>query len=57
MFDISLTTVRHHGEVVTLGRNVALKLLLEKSAPNERAGVWHRGLNVALKSRLKTERI
>ncbi len=59
MSDISLTTVRHHGEVVTLGRNVALKLLLEKSAPNERAWVWPRGLNVALRSRLslRTERI
>jgi hypothetical protein len=55
--DISLTTVRHQGEDVTLGRNVALKLLLEKSAPNERAGVWHRRLNLALKSRLRTERI
>jgi hypothetical protein len=55
--DISLTIVRHHGEVVTLGRNVALKLLLEKSAPNERAGVWHKGLRFALMARLKVERV
>jgi hypothetical protein len=55
--DISLIIVRHHGEVLPLGRNVALKLLLEKSAPNERAGVWHKGLKIALRSRLHAEHI
>jgi len=36
MSDITLTVIYHHGEALPLGRNVAVKLLLEKSAPKER---------------------
>jgi hypothetical protein len=55
--DISLTVVRHHGEVVPLGRNVALKLLLEKSTPNQRMGRWHKGLKIAFGARLRAENL
>jgi hypothetical protein len=32
MSDITLTIVRHRGKALPLGRNVAVKLLLEKSS-------------------------
>jgi hypothetical protein len=40
--NIILTTIRHNGEVAALGRNVAVKLLLEKSGvmPSDQGSVW-----------------
>ena len=35
MSDITLTIICHRGEALPLGRNVAVKLLLEKSSANE----------------------
>ena len=44
MSNITLNIVRHRGEPLALGRNVAVKLLLDKSAPKaapERGRVWN----------------
>ena len=43
MSDINLTVVRHKGEVAALGRNVAVKLMLEKSGvrPRDPRSVWN----------------
>jgi hypothetical protein len=35
MPNITLTIVRHRGQAVAFGRNVALQLLLEKSTPKK----------------------
>jgi hypothetical protein len=43
MSNLTLTMVHHRGEPLALGRNVAVKLLLEKSAgskPLSNAGIW-----------------
>jgi hypothetical protein len=50
MSDINMTIVRHHGEVAALGRNLVLKLMLEKSAAKDRAAVWHVPRNYQTKS-------
>jgi hypothetical protein len=41
--NISLTTIRHNGEVAALGRNVAVKLMLEKSGTtsSDPRSVWN----------------
>ena len=35
MSDITLNIIRHRGEALPLGRNMAVKLLLEKSSPKK----------------------
>jgi hypothetical protein len=43
MSNITLTIIRHRGEALPLGRNVAVKLLLDKSAPQKTEhsnGAW-----------------
>ena len=35
MSDITLTLIRHRGAVMPLGRNAAIKLLLDKSKPKK----------------------
>ncbi len=41
MSNITLTMVHHHGESLALGRNVAVKLMLEKSEKRaDFIGMW-----------------
>jgi hypothetical protein len=39
MSEITLTLIRHRGKTLPLGRNVAVKLLIDKSKPNKAADI------------------
>ena len=57
MPEITITVVRHHGQSLPLGRNVAVKLLLDKSTAKEasdRHGVWSTAREFCVRSFLRT---
>jgi hypothetical protein len=56
MSTISMTVVRHRGETMTLGRNLAVKMMLEKSSPKnamEQNRVWQTARELCVRSFLR----
>jgi hypothetical protein len=56
MSNVTLTIVHHRGESVALGRNVAVKLLLDKSDRKksvEAAGIWRAARELWIRSSLR----